>query len=188
MLLLKLSILIFCKSSYMGEYVCIDTKHRFSGVGCLRIINTPPEFKSFKGPIVHTAKWDHSIDFKDKRVALVGSGSRQVFVCTISLYTAYSCVRMYYSAIQTLPYLAENASKVIAYQRSAPWIFPRPQLNYPEFMKWMFRNIPFVMLLHRWFLFMVVSCLLLASPPPPCIRVLNYCYIERIVVPCFWVS
>ncbi|CAO0795316.1 unnamed protein product [Mucor circinelloides] len=106
----------------------------FSGVGCLRIINTPPEFKSFKGPIVHTAKWDHSIDFKDKRVALVGSGS---------------------SAIQTLPYLAENASRVIAYQRSAPWIFPRPQLNYPEFMKWMFRNIPLVMLLHRWFLFMV---------------------------------
>ncbi|KAL9538471.1 hypothetical protein MBANPS3_010905 [Mucor bainieri] len=106
----------------------------FSGVGCLRVINTPPEFKSFKGPIVHTAKWNHSIEFKDKRVAIVGSGS---------------------SAIQTLPYLAENASRVIAYQRSAPWIFPRPQVNYPEFMKWIFRNIPFAMLLHRWFFFMV---------------------------------
>lgn len=74
------------------------------------------------------------------------------------LYKVFGCGRlMHRSAIQTLPYLAENASRVIAYQRSAPWIFPRPQLNYPEFMKWMFRNIPFVMLLHRWFLFMVVS-------------------------------
>jgi 4-hydroxyacetophenone monooxygenase len=50
--------------------------YRFSGVGCLRILNTPSEFKEFKGQVVHTASWDDSVDFKGKRVALIGSGSR----------------------------------------------------------------------------------------------------------------
>lgn len=79
-----------------------------------------------------------------------------------------SCIRYYnmhqnhltvsnvHSAIQTLPYLAQNASRLITYQRSSPWILPRPQIVYPEFVKWLFRNIPLIMLLHRWFLYMVV--------------------------------
>lgn len=49
---------------------------RFCGVGGLRVPNIPPEFKAFKGQMVHTAKWESSINFKDKRVALIGSGSR----------------------------------------------------------------------------------------------------------------
>jgi cation diffusion facilitator CzcD-associated flavoprotein CzcO len=49
---------------------------RFSGAGLLRVPNIPPEFKAFKGQVVHTANWDPSIDYKGKRVALVGSGSR----------------------------------------------------------------------------------------------------------------
>ncbi|CEP14896.1 hypothetical protein [Parasitella parasitica] len=85
----------------------------FSGVGSLRIINVPSEFKAFKGPIVHTGAWDNTIDFRNKRIALVGSGS---------------------SAIQSLPYLAEHASRLISYQRSAPWVLPRPQTVYPDFL------------------------------------------------------
>lgn len=49
----------------------------FSALGSLRVPNIPEEFKHFKGgPIVHTGNWDSSIDFQNKRVALVGSGSR----------------------------------------------------------------------------------------------------------------
>lgn len=52
--------------------------YRFSGVGCLRILNIPSEFKEFKGQVVHTGSWDDSIDFKGKRVGLIGSGSRYI--------------------------------------------------------------------------------------------------------------
>ncbi|KAI8640580.1 putative flavin-binding monooxygenase-like protein [Parasitella parasitica] len=117
----------------------------FSGVGSLRIINVPSEFKTFKGKVVHTGAWDNTIDFKDKRVALVGSGS---------------------SAIQTLPYLTEHASKVICYQRSAPWILPRPQTVYPEFVKWIFRNIPLIMLLYRWYLYLTLDLVYLTFGYP----------------------
>lgn len=51
---------------------------RFCGIGGLRVPNIPPEFTKFNGPIVHTADWDHSVDFENKRVALIGSGSRYV--------------------------------------------------------------------------------------------------------------
>lgn len=51
----------------------------FSAMGSLRMPNIPTEFRQFKGgPVVHTAAWNSSIDFKDKRVAIVGSGSRYI--------------------------------------------------------------------------------------------------------------
>jgi cation diffusion facilitator CzcD-associated flavoprotein CzcO len=42
--------------------------------------NTPKMFDTFEGKVVHTAKWDNSIDMKNKRVAVIGSGARYV-VC-----------------------------------------------------------------------------------------------------------
>lgn len=50
--------------------------NRISGMGGLRVPHAPKEFKSFQGPVTHTAAWDWSVDFKDKRVAIIGSGSR----------------------------------------------------------------------------------------------------------------
>lgn len=29
----------------------------------------------FKGPMMHSANWDESVDFKDKTVAVIGAGS-----------------------------------------------------------------------------------------------------------------
>lgn len=45
-------------------------------MGGLRVPNIPSEFKAFSGPTVHTAAWDWSMDYKDKRIAIIGSGSR----------------------------------------------------------------------------------------------------------------
>jgi cation diffusion facilitator CzcD-associated flavoprotein CzcO len=50
--------------------------NRFTGIGSLRIPHIPEQFKSYQGSVVHTAAWDWSVDFKDKRVAIIGSGSR----------------------------------------------------------------------------------------------------------------
>lgn len=50
--------------------------HRFAGLGPLRVPNVPSQFKNFTGTTVHTANWDKTVDFKDKNVAVVGSGAR----------------------------------------------------------------------------------------------------------------
>ncbi|UZJ57599.1 hypothetical protein CBS101457_006919 [Exobasidium rhododendri] len=60
--------------------------------------------KSFKGPLVHSAVWDDTLDVTNKRVALIGSGS---------------------TAIQILPRLAPRVKTIDQYVRSPTWIgFP----------------------------------------------------------------
>jgi len=46
-------------------------------------LNRPllPDIKgrdSFAGPSFHSARWDHSIDLRDKRVAVIGTGASAV--------------------------------------------------------------------------------------------------------------
>ncbi|EXJ70270.1 uncharacterized protein A1O5_06338 [Cladophialophora psammophila CBS 110553] len=47
------------------------------GTGILNKFDWPniPGLHDFKGHLVHTARWDHSYDFTDKKVALIGGGS-----------------------------------------------------------------------------------------------------------------
>lgn len=64
-----------------GQYECqLIFVHRFGAVGPLMVPNTPKMFDTFKGPVVHTAKWDNSVDMRNKRVAVIGSGARYL-VC-----------------------------------------------------------------------------------------------------------
>lgn len=58
----------------------------------------------FKGDLFHTAKWDHSVDLKDKRILLIGNGS---------------------SAIQVLPNIQPLASKIYNVIRNPTWVQPR---------------------------------------------------------------
>jgi cation diffusion facilitator CzcD-associated flavoprotein CzcO len=56
---------------------------------------------NFQGELFHTARWDHSVDLKGKRIAVIGSAA---------------------SAIQIIPELAKVASQVDMYQRTASWV------------------------------------------------------------------
>lgn len=58
---------------------------------------------SFKGPVLHTARWDDSFDWTDKTVALIGAGS---------------------SGIQVLPKIQPKAKRVIHYMKGKTWISP----------------------------------------------------------------
>jgi cation diffusion facilitator CzcD-associated flavoprotein CzcO len=69
---------------------------RIAGPGPLRYPSLPQIFKSFKGPLIHSAKWDHSICLKDKVVAVVGSGA---------------------SAIQIIPGIVKDVKKLYSFQR-----------------------------------------------------------------------
>ena len=77
--------------------------------------------EKFKGPIFHTARWDHTVDYSGKRVAVIGNGC---------------------SAAQTIPKVLKKASYVKQYARSAQWFHERPNRPFPEWKKWCFQYLP----------------------------------------------
>lgn len=87
---------------------------------------------SFAGRAFHSAQWNHELDYRDKTVAVVGNGA---------------------SAIQLVPKLAEQARKVLIFQRSPNWIARRHDYRYPRLVQKMFRWIPGVARLHRWWIY-----------------------------------
>jgi cyclohexanone monooxygenase len=86
------------------------------------------EEEPFGGALVHTARWDHSLDLTDKNVAVLGTGS---------------------TAAQLVPEVVKVAKRVYSIQRSPTWIFPKPDREYTESEKWVFAHVPFAMKIHR---------------------------------------
>ena len=67
----------------------------------------PPEIEgldSFAGTTMHTARWDHSVDLRGKRVGVIGTGA---------------------SAIQLIPAIAPEVEQVTVFQRTPIWCLPK---------------------------------------------------------------
>ena len=75
---------------------------------------------SFTGTLFHSARWKHD-DFGGKRVAVIGTGA---------------------SAIQIVPAIAPEVARLFVYQRTAPWIMPRPDRPISPREKRMYRAAP----------------------------------------------
>lgn len=80
-----------------------------------------PGMENFKGHMFHTARWDHSVPYDNKRIAVIGNGC---------------------SAAQVVPGVAKKAAFVKQYARSGQWFHARPNRNYTELEKFMFRWVP----------------------------------------------
>ncbi|KAF2845806.1 FAD/NAD(P)-binding domain-containing protein [Plenodomus tracheiphilus IPT5] len=80
--------------------------------------------QSFKGPLLHSAAWDESVDLTGKRVGLIGNGS---------------------SGIQLLPQIEKIASHVTTFFRSPTWVSPTKGMEFHEYTdeeRAEFRNVP----------------------------------------------
>ena len=99
------------------------TRAVVSGSGGLHVPSIPeiPGADRFAGPAFHSAQWDHSCDLSGKRVAVIGTGA---------------------SAIQFVPQIAQQAGQVYVFQRTPPWIHPRPDFEIPPAVRAMFRAAP----------------------------------------------
>jgi cyclohexanone monooxygenase len=86
------------------------------------------EEEPFTGTLMHTARWDHSVDLLGARVAVLGTGS---------------------TASQLIPEVAKLARRVYSVQRSPTWILPKPDRAYTEREKWIFSHVPLVKKLYR---------------------------------------
>jgi cation diffusion facilitator CzcD-associated flavoprotein CzcO len=81
-----------------------------------------PEFagtETFKGRIVHPQKWPEDLDYKNKRVVIIGSGA---------------------TAVTLVPEMAKDAAHVTMLQRSPTYVVSRPGED--AFANWLRRNLP----------------------------------------------
>lgn len=127
---------VTCKDTASGKTYQVVAKFVISAVGALCVPNLPddiPGIKQFKGKIMHTAQWDHSVDLRGKTVAVVGTGA---------------------SAIQVVPAVQRIAEKVYVFQRTPAWLMPRLDRPFSSFTKFIFRYVPFALWLYRCYLFM----------------------------------
>ncbi|RJL30371.1 flavin-containing monooxygenase [Bailinhaonella thermotolerans] len=94
-----------------------------SGIGALHVPSYPtiPGMESFRGRAFHSSRWDHSFDLTGKRVAVIGTGA---------------------SAIQFVPRVAERAARLTVFQRTPPWIQPKPDFRFPRAARAAFRRVP----------------------------------------------
>src|SRR4051812_17573057 len=84
----------------------VVAQHVVLATGCLSNARTP-QFRgldAFEGDVYHTAHWPHdAVNFTGRRVGVIGTGS---------------------SAIQSIPLIAEQASQLIVFQRTANFSVP----------------------------------------------------------------
>ncbi|WP_405144978.1 NAD(P)/FAD-dependent oxidoreductase [Sphaerisporangium sp. NBC_01403] len=106
-----------------GDGATFTTNAVVSGIGALHVPSLPeiPGRETFAGRSFHSANWDHSCDLTGKRVAVVGTGA---------------------SAIQFVPQIARRAGRLHVFQRTAPWIQPKPDVPLSERTRRTLRTLP----------------------------------------------
>lgn len=95
-----------------------------SATGPLSDPKTPdiPGIDTFPGKIFHSARWDHDYDLRGKRVAMIGTGA---------------------SAIQIVPAVQKDVSRLTLFQRTPPWVMPRADRAITKAERWLHRQLPF---------------------------------------------
>ncbi|WP_420467934.1 flavin-containing monooxygenase [Panacagrimonas sp.] len=77
-----------------------------SAIGMFNEIQRPDieGLDDFGGQTLHSARWPDHVDLRGKRVAVIGTAA---------------------SAVQMIPELAKQAARLLVYQRTANWVFPK---------------------------------------------------------------
>ena len=96
---------------------------------------------TFQGHSFHAARWEHSYPLAGKRVAVLGTGA---------------------SAIQFVPAIADTVKQLKLFQRSATYLKQRPDRAYPSWQKALFKKLPWLMKLHRGWIYVRHELQLLA--------------------------
>ncbi len=119
-----------------GSEESVEANALISAVGQLNRPAVPKiaGLESFKGPAFHTGKWDHAVDLRGKKVAMIGTGA---------------------SGMQVGPAIAPQVEKLTIFQRSPHWVVPNPNYHrsVKDEKKWVLRHIPYYVQWYRFQLF-----------------------------------
>ena len=106
-----------------------EEAHRFNAiVSAVGQLNRPsfPDIagrERYAGDTFHSAEWDDSVALAGRRVGVIGTGA---------------------SAAQFIPAVAEQAERLLVFQRTPPWLVPTPNYHdsLPDGMRWVLRHLP----------------------------------------------
>ncbi len=121
--------------SAAGQEEILEARAVISAVGQLNRPKLPdiPGAESFAGPSFHSAQWDPSVDYRGRRVAVIGAGA---------------------SGFQIVPTIAPDVAELTVFQRTAQWMFPNPYYHdkVGPGVQWALRHLPFY---GRWYRFLI---------------------------------
>jgi cation diffusion facilitator CzcD-associated flavoprotein CzcO len=80
-----------------------------------------PGLDRFTGEVFHSGRWDHDVDLRGRRVAVVGTGA---------------------SSVQFVPRIRRRAKQVHVFQRTPSWVVPKPDLRLGAAAHALFRRMP----------------------------------------------
>ena len=80
-----------------------------------------PGVDGFTGEMFHSATWNHDYDLTGKRVAVIGTGA---------------------SAIQFVPEIQPKVKELFVFQRTAPWVLPKPDVPLGDKTKQVVEKLP----------------------------------------------
>lgn len=83
-----------------------------------------PEFngiENFAGPVLHTARWDSTVDLTGKRVGIVGTGA---------------------SGVQLISAVATEVAQLTVFQRTPIWIVPKYDAPLSARLRWVLAHVP----------------------------------------------
>lgn len=87
---------------------------------------------SFAGATMHTSEWDQDYDYRNKRVAIIGTGA---------------------SATQVIPAIADKVAHLSIFQRTPHWILKRPDRVLKMWERKLHQRFPFIRKAHRSLLY-----------------------------------
>jgi cation diffusion facilitator CzcD-associated flavoprotein CzcO len=110
----------------------VRAHHLVLGVGALHRPSYPEidGIERFRGSAFHTARWNHGADLTGRRVAVVGTGA---------------------SAIQVVPQLAASVGHLVLFQRTPPWVLPKPDREIGRLERGLLEAMPLLQRLYRWY-------------------------------------
>jgi 4-hydroxyacetophenone monooxygenase len=93
-----------------------------------------PGVGSFAGPAFHSARWNHDVDLRGKRVAVIGTGA---------------------SAVQFIPEIAPDVAELLVFQRTPPWLGPTEDYHdeVAPGLCWLYKHVPSYSEWNRFWIF-----------------------------------
>lgn len=80
-----------------------------------------PGIGEFDGDVMHTARWDDTVELRGRRVGIIGTGA---------------------SAVQIVPEIAAGVDELVVFQRTPIWCFPKPDFALGGALRWSLGSLP----------------------------------------------
>jgi cation diffusion facilitator CzcD-associated flavoprotein CzcO len=108
---------------HLADGTAVTGRYVVSATGVLTKPKKPEiaGIDDFTGAVMHTARWDDTVDLTGKKIAIIGTGA---------------------SAVQIIPSIAPDVDHLTVFQRTPIWCLPKPDAGVPLALRWGLHLVP----------------------------------------------